>query len=63
MGKFIKLKQLCHAVKPSDDRLTEETEEYALQWWIVADTTFIQEKRKVSGSEDLKPRSVRSPFR
>ena len=62
MGEFIKQKQFCHGVTPSDDRLTEETEEYTLQWWAVADTTFIQEKRKDTGSEDSKPRSVRSPF-
>jgi hypothetical protein len=43
MGEFIKLKQCCHGVTPSDDRLTEQTEEYALQWWVVADITFIQE--------------------
>jgi hypothetical protein len=62
MGEFIQLKQFCHGVPPSDDRLTEETQEYALQWWVAADTTFIQEKRKVTGSEDSKPRSVRLPF-
>jgi len=62
MGEFIKLKQFCHGVTSSDDRLTEETEKYALQWWVVADTTFIQEKRKVTGSENSKPRTVRSPF-
>jgi len=63
MDEFIKLKQFCHGVTPSDDRLTEETEEYALKWWVVADTTLIHEKGKVTGSEDSKPRSVRSPFR
>jgi len=63
MDGFIKLKQFCHGVTPSDDRLTEETEENALQWWVVADTTLIQKKGKAIGSEDSKPRSVRSPFR
>ena len=40
MDEFIKLKQFCQDVTPSDDRLTEETEEYALQWWVVADTVI-----------------------